>query len=501
MPTRTPLDIAVVGAGLTGLSAALMLARDGHRVTVIERDPDPPPPDAHEAWASWQRPGINQFRQPHLMLPRWYHDVAAELPDLLAELTATGVEQVNLLHRLPASLTHGWQPGDEQFDTITARRPVLEAALARLAASDGQLRVIRGRRVTGLLHSSGAGRAPQVLGVQTDAAHVPADLVVDAAGRRTRLPRWVGQMGGRRPVDHHDPAGFVYFSRHFRATEGRYPASTGPIFSHLPSMSVLTVPGDQDTFSIVLVTRADDHVMRELRNPAAWLAAVRCSPVAAHWLAGSEPATAITPIAGIEDVQRSYIDEHGPVATGIIAIGDAACATNPALGRGASIGLMHARILRDVLHDASSDPSDVVAAVDAEVTEQVGPYVQSTMQFTRHRLAEMSADIAGIPYQTDDPSWPMTTTLLNGADRDPVLARAAGCIAGLLASAPEVFSDPLVWERLGPFIGAARYPDVDISRDDLVQLIETAGEQILVGRPRHNPLIPTTHALPNRSDS
>ena len=43
----TMAEIVVVGAGLIGLSTALLLARDGHRVTVLETDPAPPPAAAH----------------------------------------------------------------------------------------------------------------------------------------------------------------------------------------------------------------------------------------------------------------------------------------------------------------------------------------------------------------------------------------------------------------------------------------------------------------------
>ena len=33
----------ILGAGICGLGTALLLARDGHEVTVLERDPDPMP--------------------------------------------------------------------------------------------------------------------------------------------------------------------------------------------------------------------------------------------------------------------------------------------------------------------------------------------------------------------------------------------------------------------------------------------------------------------------
>jgi 2-polyprenyl-6-methoxyphenol hydroxylase-like FAD-dependent oxidoreductase len=38
-----------------------------------------------------------------------------------------------------------------------------------------------------------------------------------------------------------------------------------------------------------------------------------------------------------------------PVITGLAALGDAWACTNPSLGRGASIGLLHACALRDLL--------------------------------------------------------------------------------------------------------------------------------------------------------
>ena len=41
--------IVVLGAGMNGLTTAMLLARDGHEVTVLERDPAAPPP-APDAW-------------------------------------------------------------------------------------------------------------------------------------------------------------------------------------------------------------------------------------------------------------------------------------------------------------------------------------------------------------------------------------------------------------------------------------------------------------------
>jgi len=42
--------IVVLGAGVCGLAAAMLLARDRHDVTVLERDPAPVPDTAGQAW-------------------------------------------------------------------------------------------------------------------------------------------------------------------------------------------------------------------------------------------------------------------------------------------------------------------------------------------------------------------------------------------------------------------------------------------------------------------
>lgn len=62
-------EVIVVGGGICGLGLAILLARDGHEVTVLERDADPPPESAASAWDAWTRKGIAQFHQPHNLMP------------------------------------------------------------------------------------------------------------------------------------------------------------------------------------------------------------------------------------------------------------------------------------------------------------------------------------------------------------------------------------------------------------------------------------------------
>jgi 2-polyprenyl-6-methoxyphenol hydroxylase-like FAD-dependent oxidoreductase len=83
------VQVVVAGAGISGSTAALALARQGHRVQVVDRDGAARPPDLGAA-AAWERRGVAQFHQPHAFLARLHAELAAGLPDVLAALYAHG---------------------------------------------------------------------------------------------------------------------------------------------------------------------------------------------------------------------------------------------------------------------------------------------------------------------------------------------------------------------------------------------------------------------------
>jgi 2-polyprenyl-6-methoxyphenol hydroxylase-like FAD-dependent oxidoreductase len=124
-------------------------------------------------------------------------------------------------------------------------------------------------------------------------------------------------------------------------------------------VSIITLPCDNATWTVAFIGSSRDHALRALRDPAHWDAALVRYPLAAAWRDG-EPITGIEVLAGLEDRHRSYS------ATGVVAVGDAAFCTNPSLGRGASIGLLHARTLRDLLRETGTDEPDKLVRRFAE---------------------------------------------------------------------------------------------------------------------------------------
>ena len=468
-------EVIVIGAGVVGLSTAMLLAADGRRVVVLERDPAPPPGDPETAWTAWHRQGVNQFHLLHAFLPRFRELLDTELPGVTDQLVALGALRTNRLFDLPEAITGGRRPGDERFEVVTARRPVMEAGLARVAGRTPGVEVRRGTAVARLvLGPAVAAGVPHVAGVVTaDGEELRADLVVDAGGRRSSFPAWLAAAGGPTVPEERADAGFVYYCRHFRSGDGSVPSPIGPPLQAYDSVSLLALPADRGTWGVGVISSGRDAAMRAARNPEIWDRVVRSYPLIAPWLEG-EPITGVDVMGGIPDIRRCYWPDGVPLMTGAVALGDAWVATNPSLGRGASIGLRHAVALRHVLRCVpAADPSDL-ARCWMEVTEgTVGPLVEETLTFDRHRIAEIDAQLEGRCYETDDASWNLGQSLRAGAGRDPDLLRAASAIGSLLARGVDVLADPEVRAKAQAFAPDPT-PFPGPSRADLLDLLAPA---------------------------
>jgi 2-polyprenyl-6-methoxyphenol hydroxylase-like FAD-dependent oxidoreductase len=443
--------IIVIGAGVGGLTTASVLARDGHDVTVLERDPSPPPTSADAAWSGWERRGVNQFRMLHFFLPRFRALLDAELPEAVGVAEGFGALRHNSIALAPPEVTGGPRPGDEQFEALTARRPVMEAALARVAESTDGVTIRRGLAVAGLaVGEPTAPGVPHVVGVRTDAGEdLDADLVVDASGRRSPLPGWLAAIDARAPEEEIEDSGFVYYGRYFRSVDGTLPFAFGPPLQHYDSVSVLTLPADNGTWGVGFITSARDAAVRGLRDVSRWSAALKRYPLVAHWGDGEPLDDEVAVMAKIADRHRSFVVDGTPVVTGVIAIADAWACTNPSVGRGASIGFLHVVALRNLLRDHPLDDALGFAAEWHDATlREVEPWYRSTLTFDRHRLAEIEAQTRGEPYDTDDPQWEITHAMEHASLQDPDILRGVVRIAGLLASPDEVLGAPGFLDRV-----------------------------------------------------
>ena len=444
------MKVTIVGGGMIGLCSAMLLGGDGHEVVVLERD-SAPPPQPLDAWYSWERKGVNQFRMAHFYLSRFRTVAETELPQLADALIAAGACRYNIVQNIPDEMKGGARPGDDRFDVLTGRRATVEAVTSRTCEETPNVAIRRGVTVKGLLTgSSSRTDVPHVTGVELDSGeNIVSDLVLDITGRRSPLPQWLEAIGAPRPEDELDDSGFTYYGRHFRSTDGSLPFMFGPLRQDYGCLSCLTLPADNGTWSVTLIASSRDTAMRGALDPQRFDTLVKLLPLAAHWLDGDPIDEKVAYMGKIEDRIRNFAPRGEPIVTGVLAVADSWACTNPSLGRGASLGLVHAVALRDLLRETGSDDPGRLATDWAEVTSAtVEPWFRSTVNYDRHRLAEIQADIEGRRYVADDEEWKLIKAVETHSQTDGDILRANLEIGMLLRLPAEVFSDGVLTELL-----------------------------------------------------
>lgn len=433
----------VLGGGLCGLTAAMMLARDGHRVTVLERDADPLPADPESAWERWNRLGVAQFRQSHYLQPLGRAVLEAELPDVLEAFKAAGALRFDPLAVLPGPIADREpRKGDERFVTWTARRSTLEQVIGRAAENEPGVSIQRGVSAVALETAVVDGHL-HVSAVRTDRGdRLAGDLVIDAMGRGSALPKLLAAAGGVPVAEESEDSGFLYYTRFFRGT---LPERRGPINAPVGSFSVLTLPADADTWSVTLYGSSRDRPLKALRDPARWTALLSACPLHAQWLDG-EPITPVMPMGGILDRRRSL---NGSTPTGVLSVADAWACTNPSMGRGISLGLAHVALLRRVVRESLERPAELRLAYAAATESVLAPWYDSTVLIDRARMAEIEALRTGVALPAPSAIGARVGAALPLAmSRDADVFRAGLEITACLALPRDVFSRPGLAERV-----------------------------------------------------
>ena len=473
------MNITVVGGGVSGLAAAVALARQGHQITVIERDNTPMPTSADEAF-EWDRRGAPQVRHSHAFLARLRNLLRADYPDIYRALLDEGATEMHFGEDLPAEMSHFEpQPDDEELAMIACRRTTFEWVLRRAAIAQGRITLRTGLAVEGLVMRPADSPVPQVAGVRlNDGTQLLSELVVIAAGRRSAAPEWLEAAGGPTIADTIDDTGIVYFSRFYRLRVGAdYPPRTGPIGGDLGYVKYGVFVGDNRTFSVTLACSTDDEELRRrLASPTAFDAAAQELVATAPYLDGR--AVPLTPevhvMAGLVNRWRDYVVDGQPAVVGLVPVGDAVVCTNPLYGRGCSTAFWSAHLLKQAVAEHGDDVRKVVVAYDCELRSQIRPFYRASVDQDNEARRVATALIAG---QDPDDDTTDPRTFMRGVFRD-----------GLL---PALRSDPVVLRAFFRSFNLLSPPDALLTDADVGARV-FAVWQDRDNRPASPPLGPRT---------
>jgi 2-polyprenyl-6-methoxyphenol hydroxylase-like FAD-dependent oxidoreductase len=363
------MKIVVMGAGVCGLAAALALSRDDHEVTILERDAPPPPGDSHSA-PDWQRPGIPHFLQPHAFLGHGVKELRNRARDVYASLLDAGADEVRLFEKMPDARS---VPSDQELIFLGCRRPVIEWVLRNNVAKEPNISLCSAAPALGLAWEQEGSVIPRATGVLTSEGAVDADLVVDAMGRSSPLSEWIVDGGGLAPEETSDNCGIVYFSRYFRF-RGDHHRPDGPWViaprAELGNLETGMFWGDNDTFALVQMIRAEDRHLRILRHADQYMTSLRAQ-LALDQFTSDEvagPITQVLPMGQLRNTFKQFVTDDHPIASGVIALGDSRCNTNPRYAWGLSIALNQAWLLADLVREHGNEPDDLSLAFEDAAT-------------------------------------------------------------------------------------------------------------------------------------
>lgn len=473
------MRIMIVGGSAAGLSVALLLARDGNQVTVLDHDRLEPAADVETAAKEAARPRAPHLVHTHVVMCLAKRLLVERLPGVHAELLRTGAVESPVSDRMPPTLAdRSARPGDDELAAVQTRRSTFDWVLRSVAVEQPEIRLLGRSPATGLLLRD--GDPLRVVGVRTTRhGDLRADVVVDAGGRRSPLERWLVAAGAREPERVTSDCGIVYYTRHYRLRAGAPRPGPGRLSAVAPLQSLVLAAftADNDVLSCTLCPLTEDRPLRALRYPRVFDAVLGTLPGMRQWLDVADPISDVHAMGRLRNTLRRAVTGGRPVVHGLHTIGDALCTTNPTRGRGLSVALQGAVDLAAVLWRHPDDPRDQAEALHALTEAHVEPWFVEQVTVDSARLVAMRRALAGRPPEPLPPVEERVSPvqLQVAAMVDPVLFRALMATIGMIRPPREVCDDPEVRARTSAVLSSGPELPPGPSRADVLAALDAAG--------------------------
>lgn len=337
---RETVDVVVVGARCAGSAAAMLLARAGHDVVVVDRAAFPSDTLSTHAIA---RGGVVQ-------LQRW---------GLLDAVVGSGAPEIRRVefHAGGEPIVRNVKDRHGVDFLVAPRRHVLDPLLQAHATAAGA-RLRTNAMVTDVLRDNG-GRVVGVSGRDDDGRfEIRARYVVGADGLRSRVARSVGA-----PVIEHRPSNSA---THYAYFAGNWPAME----YHLGTRSFAGVFPTNDGAACVWVCAPDDWAIEHRRQQRtvteAFHAMVEATaPDLAERLRADSVATSTA--RGMMSIPNQI---RAPFGDGWALVGDAGYHRDAITGHGISDAFRDAELVAEALDRALRDPGAEIGALEGYAAQR-----------------------------------------------------------------------------------------------------------------------------------
>ncbi len=340
----------VLGGSLAGLLAARVLADHFERVTLIERD-------AYPQTAQTRR-GVPQANHVHGLLVRGRQVLEEFFPGLQDEMIAAGAPVADMAKEIAWFTPAGWGvrfPSDLQVLAFT--RPLLDLYVRRHLARNPKVEIMDDTNVLRLLPGSSPNQLAGVLvcprNSDTDrrvAKELRADVVVDATGRASRTPRWLGDLGYSTPEETVIDAFLGYASRLYQIPENFERDWKCVFVQSAPperKRGAILFEVEDKRWLVTLIGGGRDYPPSD---EAGFLEFARslAVPTIFDAIREAQPLSPIKTHRATENRRRRY-DRAKQLPENFLVLGDAVCAFNPVYGQGMTVAALGALTLHKTL--------------------------------------------------------------------------------------------------------------------------------------------------------
>jgi 2-polyprenyl-6-methoxyphenol hydroxylase-like FAD-dependent oxidoreductase len=431
----------VIGASMAGLLAARTLADHFREVLLIERD------ELHDAFE--HRRGVPQSRHTHVLLASGCRELESFFPGISREFADAGAVKGDVAEKV------GWFVEGGRLRRFTSdvagfgmTRPFLERIVRGRVLKLRNVRLIDGAGVDGLVVCTGGRR---VMGVKAGEVTHSADLIVDAAGRGSRSPRWLEELGFERPSEEKVGIELRYTTRRFRRRPQDLGGNNAFIIPPTPTgkRGGGIVRQENEVFIVTLLTHFGDYPPSDV---AGFIEFARSLPASDIYdvIRDAEPLGDAKTIRIPASVRHRY-ERLKRFPPGYLVIGDAVSSFNPIYGQGMSVAALEAAALDAVLRSHRRHLwrpffRRIAKIVDVAWSISAGNDL---------RMAEASGKRSLVVTSING----YVARLLAAGHRDPAPARAFLRVSNLLASPISLMHPLLVWRVARDSFARARFSE------------------------------------------